>query len=152
MDKLLAVIKCQPNGEEMWRWQGRELERGEDFVLLEAEFNIEEHFVGTLKLTRGDRFIEHYYAHRWYNIFEAYDGLSGYFKGWYCNLSEPAELGESEIIFRDLALDLIVFPNGQQEQLDWDEFDALDISEELRRKALAGWDELRQNFNDLYKK
>lgn len=74
------------------------------------------------------------------------------FKGWYCNLSKPAELGEDEILFRDLALDLIVYPDGRQEELDWDEFEELEISDALRGKALKGWDELRQLFTEQYKK
>ncbi len=152
MSKKLTVIKCHPDGEEMWRWEGRELDRGENFVFLEAIFEMEEHFVGGLHLLKGDRLLERYYSDRWYNIFEVFDGRKGLFKGWYCNLSEPAELGESEILFRDVALDLIVYPDGRQEELDQDEFDALDISEELRAKALIGWDELRQHFHDLYKK
>ncbi len=152
MTKTLTVIKCAPDGSEMWRWEGRELARTDKLVLLEAIFNIDEHFVGGLQLKVGDRLIERYYADRWYNIFEVFDGVSGLFKGWYCNVSEPAEFREGEILFRDLALDLIVYPDGRQEELDLDEFDGLDISEELREKALAGWDELRQHFRELYKK
>jgi protein associated with RNAse G/E len=136
----------------MWRWNGVELERGKDFVFLEAICDMDAHYVGGLHLLKGDRMLERYYADRWYNIFEVFDGRSGNFTGWYCNLSEPAEIGEKEILFRDLALDLIVYPDGRQEELDEDEFEALDISEELRDKALAGWDELRQLFHDLYKK
>ena len=152
MTKKLIVIKCHPDGEEMWRWQGVELARSTSQVFLEAQFNIEEHFVGGLKLRKGDRMLEHYYTDRWFNIFEVYDGQSSSFKGWYCNLSLPAELGEHEILFRDLALDLIVYPDGRQEELDLDEFDALEISDDIRKKALQGWDELRQLFTELYKK
>ena len=67
-------------------------------------------------------------------------------------MSKPAEIGEHDILFGDLALDLIVYPDGRQEELDLDEFDDLEISKELRKKALVGWDELRQLFTQLYKK
>jgi predicted RNA-binding protein associated with RNAse of E/G family len=152
MDKKLTVIKCRPNGEEMWRWFGVELARSSNTVFLEAQFDMDEHFVGGLHLRKGDRLLERYYSDRWYNIFEVYDGQSANFKGWYCNLSKPAEFGEHELLFRDLALDLIVYPDGRQEELDLDEFEALEISEALRQKALTGWDELRQLFTELYKK
>lgn len=152
MTKPLTVVKCDAHGQEVFRWEGAELERGPDWLLLEARFNIDEHYVGGLRLRRGDRLLERYYADRWYNIFEVFDGQSDLFKGWYCNVSRPAHLGQQEIRFDDLALDLIVYPDGRQEELDQDEFEELEISAELRQGALEGWDELRQRFIDLYEK
>ena len=65
MDKKLTVIKCRPNGEEMWRWDGIELARSSNTVFLEAQFDMDEHFVGGLHLRKGDRLLERYYSDRW---------------------------------------------------------------------------------------
>ena len=150
MAKTLTVIKCHADGEEIFRWEGVELERSLTHVLLEARFNIAEHFVGGMQLKAGDRLVEYYYTDRLYNIFEVYAGEDGAFKGWYCNLSKPAQLGKREIVFEDLALDLIVYPDGRQEELDVDEFEDLEISDELRAQALEAWDELREHFRGQF--
>lgn len=64
MTKTLIVIKCHPNGEEMWRWEGVELTRSSSQVFLEAIFDIDEHYVGGLHLLKGDRLLERYYTDR----------------------------------------------------------------------------------------
>jgi protein associated with RNAse G/E len=48
----------------------------------------------------------------------------------------------------DLALDLLVFPDGSQRVLDEDEFNALDIPAEFRSAALQGMAELRSVFRN----
>ena len=131
---------------------GRELQRSATEVLLETHFNIEEHQLGEMILRKGDRMLESYYSERWYNIFEVYAREDNALKGWYCNLSHPAIFGEHEIIFRDLALDLIVHPDGRQELLDEDEFEDLLISDKVRQKALEGWKELSALFRQRFAK
>ncbi len=146
----VTVIKCDPAGNEIWRWSGKVLERSKGKLVLEARFNLQEHSLGDMVLRLDDRLVETYYADRWYNIYEVCDRADDSLKGWYCNLSLPAELGEQIISYRDLALDLIVHPDGRQEVLDEDEFDALDISAEVRNKALEAWGELRELFRQKF--
>lgn len=142
MDEI-TVIKLNPQREETWRYAGQELARGEKFVRIEALFNRDDfHFQGVL-LKRGDRFIEDYYSDRWYNIYEIYDRDDGRVKCWYCNVTLPAELDGDVIRFVDLALDLIVYPDGRQKVLDEDEFAALDIPDNLRSGALAALEDLK---------
>ena len=150
MTNELTVIKCDAYGEEVFRWSGRELKRSDIEVLLEAEFNIKEHRLGEMVLRMGDRLLESYYADRWYNIFEVHAVEDDALKGWYCNLSYPAVLGEREIVFHDLALDLIVHPDGRQELLDEDDFEELLISAEVRRQALSAWEELQELFRQRF--
>jgi hypothetical protein len=152
MSNELTVIKCDAHGKEIFRWSGRELQRSANEVLLEAEFNISDHQLGEMILREGDRLVESYYSDRWYNIFEVHAREDDTLKGWYCNLSHPAILGEREIVFRDLALDLIVYPDGRQELLDEDEFEELVISEEVREKALLAWKELQDFFRHRFAK
>ncbi len=142
----LTVIKCNAYGEEVFRWQGREIERKPNQVLLEAQFDLSEHHLGEMVLRRGDRLLETYFNDRWYNIFELYDHQNDALKGWYCNLSHPAEFGDQKITFRDLALDLIVYPDGRQELLDEDEFEALELSAEVRVSTLEALHILQESF------
>ncbi|UCF28624.1 MAG: DUF402 domain-containing protein, partial [Chloroflexota bacterium] len=58
-----------------------------------------------------------------------------------------AEIRDNSIAYRDLALDLLVYPNGNQKVLDEDEFKALPISQEVKLAAQQGLLELQQKFS-----
>ena len=79
--------------------------------------------LGYTTFETGDRFTEWYFTDRWYNIFEI-ASPDGTLKGWYCNVAEPAEIGDDAIRCRDLLLDLWVSPTGATLILDEDEFAA----------------------------
>jgi protein associated with RNAse G/E len=87
--------------------------------------------------------VETFYADRWYNVFEIHDGQTGELKGWYCNLARPARLEGSDLTQEDLALDLVVYPDGRMEVHDREEFEALALSEEERARVEAGLLELK---------
>jgi uncharacterized protein len=140
----ITVIKLNPRREETWRYTGQALARGEAFVRIQALFNRDDLLFQEVLLKRGDIFIEEYYSDRWYNIYEIYDRDSGRVKCWYCNVAKPAELDGDVIRFVDLALDLIVYPDGRQQIMDEDEFEALDLPEEIRSGALDALGQLQQ--------
>lgn len=73
--------------------------------------------LGLLSFATGDTLIEHYYADRWYNVFELW-GADGAFKGWYCNVTRPAVIGDDYVESEDLELDLIVAPDRAATRLD----------------------------------
>jgi predicted RNA-binding protein associated with RNAse of E/G family len=78
--------------------------------------------VGDIRFMRGDRFIEHYYPGRGYAIWQI-EHPDGLVKGWYCNISTPVEEHDGTLSFRDLLLDLLVYPDGRMVELDRDEFE-----------------------------
>jgi protein associated with RNAse G/E len=90
--------------------------------------------LGPFALQPGDIFIEHYYLDRWFNIFAIYNRL-GRLKGWYCNITRPIELVDGEIRWHDLALDLLVLPDGEQVLLDEADFAQLELSDRIRSQA-----------------
>jgi hypothetical protein len=69
----ITVIKQDLEGCETWRYTGKTLERGENFILLEAKFNRADTPFHDIILKQGDRFVERFYTDRWYNIFEIHD-------------------------------------------------------------------------------
>ena len=143
MDNIL-VRKLNINREETWHYSGRLLERGEWFMRIEAHFNREDMPFHGVVFGKGDPFIEIFYADRWYNVFEVHDRGDGRVKCWYCNVTLPAELEVGEIRYVDLALDLLVYPDGRQLVLDEDEFEALQPPGEIRAGALAALEELKR--------
>ncbi len=146
-NSVVTVIKQDLHGKETWRYTGRVLDRQDDFLTIEAYFNHPDIDVHGITFVEGDRFVETYYTHRWYNIFKIYSRDDGSLKGWYCNVSYPAKISDNTISFRDLALDLLVFPDGKQVVLDEDEFKELDLSEKDREEAIAAIHELKRLFD-----
>ena len=124
--------KKNPKSEVTYQYEGVLLERDENSITLEALFDRQDTPFMDIVLKKGDRFVEHYYTDRWYNIFAVYDRDDGMLKGWYCNVGKPAVLEDGILSYVDLALDLWVSPDGKQTVLDEDEFKALELDEELR--------------------
>lgn len=136
MKEEIWVHKLNEIGQEVWRYPGEVLEWADASIRLKASFDRANTRVGPLLLKRNDTFIETFFFDRWYNVFAVFDGVSGEFKGWYCNIARPAWIEEQHLFAEDLALDLVVLPDGTQEALDWDEFERLEISEQDRMQAL----------------
>ena len=142
----IKVQKKNPADEVTYEYEGTLLSRDERSIKLEALFDrADMPFMDTVFKT-GDLFIEYYYADRWYNIFVIHDRDTGSVKGWYCNIGKPAVIEDGLVSYVDLALDLWVSTSGEQTVLDEDEFEQLNLSEELRAGALKGLEELRQLF------
>ena len=147
MCEEIDVVKLNVAGEEAWRYRGHLLERNSNRIVLEAYFDRQDMDLQGMLLGRGDRFVETYYSDRWYNIFEIHSREDDQLRGWYCNVTQPAAFGDLSISYVDLALDLLVFPDGRQLILDEDEFQALDISTAERRKARQAMEELQKKFS-----
>lgn len=131
----MIVYKLDEHGRTVWQYPAQVLERGENYVRLEAFFNRDDTDLGFATFKRGDRFVEYFYSDRWYNIFAVYDRDDGALKGWYCNICRPAVLGETAVHCEDLALDLWVTSDGETTLLDEDEFAALDLPESEQNAA-----------------
>lgn len=139
----MIVYKLNEHGRTVWQYPAEVLERGANFVRLEAFFNRDDADFGFATFKRGDRFVEYFYNDRWYNIFAVYDRDDGALKGWYCNVCRPAVIGETAVHCEDLALDLWVTPSGQTTSLDEDEFAALDLPQTDRSAAQSALQELQ---------
>jgi uncharacterized protein len=142
----ILVSKLNPQGQETWHYTGQLLERGAQFVRLEARFNRDDTPFHGIVLRRGDRFVETYYSDRWYNIYEIHDVQTDELKGWYCNVARPAEISDGLVVYIDLALDLWVYPDGRQLVLDEEEFAELDLGMEETQAARTAMRELQELF------
>ncbi len=142
-DEALTVYKLDYTGNEVWQYPARLLERGADHIRLEAFFNRDDMALGYTTFRRGDRFVETFYDDRWYNVFAVYDRDDGTLKGWYCNVSRPADITATAVRCDDLALDVWAAPDAGAAAgatplvLDEQEFAALPLSDDDRRHALA---------------
>jgi len=134
-EERITVHKLNEHGEEVWCYQAILLQKTQTSLTIEAYFDREEmEFYGII-LRRNDRFIETYYTDQWYNVFEIYDVDDGHLKGWYCNITRPAQIENGHIYAEDLALDLLVKPEGGWHILDEDEYAKLKLSHREDRQA-----------------
>jgi uncharacterized protein len=147
MEPVITVIKLNPQYEETWRYLGTVLSKSDNQTIIEAFFDREDREFHGLYLGKGDRFVELYFRDKGFNIFEIHDRLDDHLKGWYCNVTLPAEINGNTIRYIDLALDLLVFPDGRQLVLDEKEFDELIIEPDIRKAAWESLRELQQLFS-----
>ncbi len=149
MDEQITVEKLDLAGRTTLTYRGRVVARSETALVLEAPYTFARRELGYVTLEPGDRFVEHFYTDRGYNVFAIYDGQTGALKGWYCNITRPAQIeaapdGGLTVRAVDLALDYFLQPSGQEFVLDEDEFAALDLAPEEADAAWAALAELRR--------
>lgn len=148
----LTIIKQNHLGREVWRYPGELIARDKTQIVINAKFTKQDFIFEGMPLKYHDLFYEIYFKQKWYNIFEIYDRDDGKLKGWYCNVTYPARIRRWDIVYRDLALDLLVFSDGTQKVLDFDEFEELELNSGDRLNALSALDELKeifQNYKDI---
>jgi predicted RNA-binding protein associated with RNAse of E/G family len=138
----ITVTKRDHHGAHVWHYTGTVAARGDAWVRLEARFGRRDVVTDYVTFRQGDRMIEWFFADRWYNIFELRDVDDDRLKGWYCNVTRPAEISADAVAADDLALDVFITPEGAAQVLDEDEFAALELDAGERARALAAVDAL----------
>ncbi|MER8234506.1 DUF402 domain-containing protein [Streptomyces sp. NPDC094049] len=100
---------------------------------------------GFVRFEPGDVFVEHYWRDRWFTVKEVWSA-DGVRKGWYCDITRPAVIGEAGVVVEDLDLDLWVSADGSEVlRLDEDEFAASGLAAsdpEAAERAVAALDAL----------
>jgi predicted RNA-binding protein associated with RNAse of E/G family len=132
-----TIIKRNASGAELLRYSGEVVERGENWVCVRAIFAFGTRDLGYVVMKLGDIFTEWFYADRYYNVFRIEDEDTGDLKGWYCNITRPAEIHAGHLAADDLALDVFVKPDRTLLLLDEAEFGGLPLLPTERSAALA---------------
>ena len=144
MSSAITVPKLNEQGVEVFNYSGTLIGEQGTSITIEACFDRSDVQFFELTFREGDHFIETYYTDRWFNIFEIHDAADDHLKGWYCNITRPARIKQGHIYAEDLALDLLVTPDGRLRVLDEDEFEEIDLGESDRKNALLALEELKQ--------
>jgi hypothetical protein len=146
MRKTITIIKRDEKRNPVFQYQGEICHSTEKGFLIQAIFGLPQVVEEDVTFLKGDLFQEYYLFHKWFNIYQVQVGRSAQIKAWYCNICRPMLYLENRIEFDDLALDLLVLPDGRQRILDREEFRAICISGHERRLALEGLSELQHIF------
>ena len=88
---MVTIIKLNPQGHEMIRYDGQRLRQDKHGMVIQAYWTMPARDLGYARFETGDRFTEYYYTDRWFNIFDIADA-NGTRRGWYCNIAEPAQI------------------------------------------------------------
>jgi predicted RNA-binding protein associated with RNAse of E/G family len=139
----ITIEKRNHVGQRVFSYEGELLERSATHVCIVATFGRNDVNAGCVVFRKGDTMTEWFFSDRWYNIFRLQDVQTGLLKGWYCNITRPAEIEETVVGADDLALDVFVSTEGVVTVLDEDEFEQLLLSGADRNAALSAVDELR---------
>jgi len=145
----IPIVKNSHLGVETWRYMGELVGMSQNAYLFEAFFNRKDLLFNGVSLRTDDRFLELYPLEKWFNIFEIHDVDDDHIKAWYCNITRPIQVQKNRIEYDDLALDLLVYPDGTIKELDWDEFQALSLPLEERDQALQGISQLKEIFSRI---
>lgn len=141
------IVKLDSEGVEVLRYEATMLrfDVHSGYACAEAHFGFDRADVALFEIVRGDRMVEHFWSYRFYNIFEVHSP-EGELRGFYCNVTRPADLSTERIAAEDLALDFVADTSGRSSVLDRNEFDELELHEHERRSAEAAIDELTRMY------
>ena len=142
-----TVVKYDGRGELKLHYSGELLERNQTRLLIKAHFTKPDGVFSGIHFKKGDEFYEAYFRDRWYNIDEIYDRDDCHLKGWYCNIALPPKISRWKVVYTDLALDLLVYPDGRQLVLDEDELEDLHLPADTHRSVWDGMRELQSIFS-----
>lgn len=118
------------------------LVRAASYALVRAHWTRPAVDLGYMQFAPGDILEEHFYTDAWYNIFAIFRA-DGSHRGWYCNVTRPAQMTPHTIVSWDLELDLFVSSDTTQLiRLDIDEFEAQSYATTAPDTYRAGWDAL----------
>ncbi|MDO9546359.1 MAG: DUF402 domain-containing protein [Pelolinea sp.] len=143
----MRIIKNDHSGKKVWEYDGEIIEQSESALLLKAVFNRSNVLFDGVLFREGDCFLELYPFNKWFNIYEIHDKDNDLVKGWYCNVTRPAQFSVDQISYDDLALDLLVYPDREMLLLDQDEFSELSLSSTEVINAKNGLHQLQNIFS-----
>ena len=130
----LRIVKLRPDGSEATSYEGVELPGPfpEDWRGFRAEWTVGMVNAGGLVFEVGDELHEYFSPTAWFDAFALF-APDGRLKGWYGNVTWPTAFeagpaGET-VVWHDLYIDLIGFPDGHYSILDEDELEVSDMME-----------------------
>jgi hypothetical protein len=140
----VTIVKEDSQGRPVFSYAGAVVYVDERVTVARCPWPSERSMdLGGLVIAPGDLFIEYYYADQWFNVFAIHDAV-GRLKGWYCNVTRPAQILADQIAWQDLELDLLVLPDGRQRVLDEDEFAELALESDECHQTAEGLARLRR--------
>jgi len=135
MSDCWTIVKRDHRGQFVTQYSGELVEYNDRETVVRCIWDHDTWSLDSFSIQRGDIFFEHYPNLRWFNIMDVYSP-TGQRRGWYCNLTRPAIIQNCSIVWDDLALDVIVFPDKSFILDDTFEYRLLGISIKERHQVV----------------
>ena len=120
VERNWTVVKVRPDGVEATRYAGTQIAAPTGWIAVRAGWVHGRLDLGYLVFEPDDWLDEYFALERPYNAF-ALHRANGAFVGWYCNVTHPTSVDARTIVWHDLFVDIIVYPDGRTLVLDEDE-------------------------------
>lgn len=138
----VEVVARKPDGRPSYRFRSRIVEDAGDRVAVAIPRGTEVDSARHGPYCTTTDAVLHLWRDRWFNVVVHRDE-DGRPSLYYCNVAMPPEITRDRISFVDLELDLFVRNDLSFETLDREEFEAADLTGDVRRRALAAAAALR---------
>jgi uncharacterized protein len=121
VNQVIQVESQKLDGSSHKAWPAKLLQFKANLLVVEAVFptSVSHQLLG--EIPAGTVSIEYYWLDRWYNIFRFLNATGG-LRNYYCNITMPPAFNGKTLSYKDLDLDLVVFPDGSSQILDEAEF------------------------------
>lgn len=117
-----VVVKIRPDGTEATRYAASEVVAPPGWIAVEARWVHGYVDIGSFAFQQDDVLTEYFSLDHHFNAFATYRS-SGEFVAWYCNVTYPTVVTETEIKWHDLYVDIVVLASGETLVLDEDELE-----------------------------
>jgi protein associated with RNAse G/E len=134
----MDITKRDAAGMALLTYMGEVAEGDARHVVMRATWQHGQRDLGYVVFDPADRFTEYFYADQWFNIMRIGTAANGTLKGWYCNITRPAQITAAGVAYDDLLLDVWVGADGVCLVLDEDEFAAAALDDATCAGARAG--------------
>lgn len=118
----ITVISRKFDGSLSRSWVCRLVSVIDNSIELEGEFDRSVEHAHLGPISRGTVSHEFFWLDRLYNVFRFHEP-DGKLRNYYCNITMLPKLDDDILEYVDLDIDLILWPDGEIEVLDHDEFE-----------------------------
>jgi hypothetical protein len=149
----LTIVKLAPDGSEAARYRGEVVgHRPDSWLVVLATWSHRTIELGGLSFCPGDTLVEWFSPRHPFNAFAVFSAADR-LKGWYANVTHPAQLDTATdppvLFWHDLYVDLVGLPDGSFTLRDDDELLASGLADsepDLHARILAARFELIRRF------
>ena len=122
MSNSITVNSRKYDGSLSRSWQCEVVSRTQHAIVLKGVFDetVNHGDLGTIE--QGTVSIEYFSELLWFNVFR-FETPRGELRNYYANICIPAKVGDCNVDYVDLDIDVVVWPDGRVAVLDRDEFD-----------------------------
>ncbi|MFZ1699603.1 MAG: DUF402 domain-containing protein [Pyrinomonadaceae bacterium] len=120
-ERQITVNARKYDGSIRRSWMAGIVSQTDKLIVAEGRFETDVLHNDLGLVRKGTVSFEYFWTNRWYNIFRFHEP-DGALRNYYCNVAMPAVLKGDTLVFVDLDIDVVVWPDSRVDILDRDDF------------------------------